>query len=227
MWEDHLPVLAGFGYRAIAIDLPGFGEAPITDSDPWLDVLETMDALGVARAALVGSSYGGAMALRVAVTAPDRFGALALVAAPTPSLAPSPELEAAWGDEEAALERGDIEAAVESVVDTWTLPDAPPELRERVAAMQRHAFQVQADAGTEPADPLDIPLSALAGLAMPMLIAVGELDKPEFHACARDLARTTGSGEAIVIPGAGHLAPLEQPAAFRGLLLDFLDDWAP
>jgi pimeloyl-ACP methyl ester carboxylesterase len=227
MWEEHLPAVAAAGYRAIAIDLPGFGEAPVAESDPWLDVLATMDALQVDRAALVGSSYGGAVALRVALTAPGRVPALALVSAPTPTFAPSPELEAAWGEEEAALERGDIEAAVESVLDTWTLPDAPPALRERVAAMQRHAFELQIAAATEPGDPLDIPPTALADLAMPTLIAVGELDKPEFHACAHDLAHARGSGDAVVIPGAGHLAPLEQPGPFRALLLDFLRDRHP
>src|SRR5206468_11312357 len=67
MWAAHLEPLAAAGYRAIAPDLPGFGDAPMPAAyTEWLDVLETLDTLGVERAVLVGNSFGGAMALRVA-----------------------------------------------------------------------------------------------------------------------------------------------------------------
>lgn len=84
-----------------------------------------MDALDVDRAALVGNSFGGAVALRVAVAAPARVATLALISTPVPGIEPSAELQAAWQPEESALERGDVEAAVAAVVDAWTLPDAP------------------------------------------------------------------------------------------------------
>lgn len=145
MWREHLEPLANAGYRVIAADLPGFGEAPApeTEDAPWNDVLETMDALGIERAALVGNSFGGAVALRVALVAPARVSALALISAPPPGSGdPSPELRAAWDAEGPAMERGDVEAAVRAVVDAWTLPGAPPELRARVAEMQRRAFVV-------------------------------------------------------------------------------------
>ncbi len=60
----------------IAVDLPGFGEAPMpAEQDvPWVDVLETLDHLGVERMALVGNSFGGAVAQRVAVLAPAARG---------------------------------------------------------------------------------------------------------------------------------------------------------
>lgn len=148
MWSERLERLVDAGYRAVAVDLPGFGEAQITPGEqaPWADVLRTMDELSIERAALVGNSFGGAVALRVALVAPDRVSALALISAPPPALEPSPELESAWEAEEAALQRGDIEAAVAAVVDAWTLPDASPELRDRVAVMQRRAFALQAEA---------------------------------------------------------------------------------
>src|SRR4051812_34752698 len=142
MWCEHLEPLAAAGHRVVAVDLPGFGEAPVAPGDrpPWAGVLETMDALSIERAALIGSSFGGAVALRAAVVAPGRVSALALVSAPAPGVEPSPELEAAWAAEEAALERGDVEAAVAEVVGFWTLPGAPQALRDRVAEMQRRAY---------------------------------------------------------------------------------------
>ena len=207
MWAEHLRPIAAAGYRVIAPDLPGFGDAPETSPRaPWNDVLETLDALRVDRAALVGNSLGGAVAQRVAALAPQRVSKLVLISAPAFD-EPSERLRAAWAAEEAAIERGDVDAAVAAVVDAWTLPGAPRELRERVARMQRRAFELQLAAGDLPEadDPLTEPP------AVPTLTAAGEHDMPDFR-----------PPSASIIPGAGHLAPLEQPEAFRALLLDFL-----
>ena len=59
MWSEQLERLVDAGYRAVAVDLPGFGGAQITPGDqaPWADVLRTMDELSIERAALVGNSF--------------------------------------------------------------------------------------------------------------------------------------------------------------------------
>ena len=226
MWAEHLEPLAAAGYRAVAVDLPGFGEAPVAPGEqaPWADVLETMDALAIDRAALVGNSFGGAVALRIAAVAPLRVSALALISSPAPELEPSPELQAAWEAEESALDRGDIDAAVEAVVGAWTLPDAPQALRDRVAAMQRRAFVVQAEAGSvaEAPDPLEQNPSALSRLDLPTVVAAGDRDLVDFRHGAELLARSLPNARHAVIQDAGHLAPLENPEGFRQLLLDFL-----
>ena len=226
MWAEHLQPLADAGHRALAVDLPGFGEAtpaPVEDA-PWLDVLETMDELGIARATLVGNSFGGAVAQRVAVLAPERVLSLALISSPAEGVEPSRELEAVWEAEEAALGRGDIEAAVQTVVDAWTLPDAPQELQDRVAAMERRALELQAQAGEVPeaADPIAADPAALARFDAPALVAVGEHDKRYFQLAAEALAGELPNALLVVLAGAGHLAPLERPREFRELLLSFL-----
>lgn len=84
MWDEHLEPLAAAGHRVIAVDLPGFGEAP-TGPGPvahWEGVVETMDELGIERASIVGSSFGGAVALRVAALHPQRVSSLLLFSAP-------------------------------------------------------------------------------------------------------------------------------------------------
>ena len=226
MWSEHLEPLAAAGYRAVAMDLSGFGEAAVAPGEqaPWIDVLATMDALELHEAALVGNSFGGAVALRVAVVAPPRVSALALISAPAPGVDPSSSLEEAWAAEEAALDRGDLDAAVAAVLETWTLPDAPTELRDRVATMQRRAYEQQVDAEDleDAPDPVEDDPGVLNGLDVPALVAVGDQDKPEFRRGAEVLAQSLPRARLEIIEGAGHLAPLEAAEAFRELLLGFL-----
>ena len=226
MWSDHLHAIAQAGMRAIAMDLPGYGEAPVAVGldAPWEDVMRTMDAAGIESAALVGCSFGGAVAQRIAALAPSRVSALVLVSSPASGIEPSKRLLDAWEAEEDALEVGDMDAAVRAVLDAWLLPWCPGELRERVAAMQRRALELQANAppAQEGPDPLSHNLRALSVFGGPALVAVGEHDMPDFHDAADRLAAALGAGEKSIVPGAGHLAPLEQPRAFRELLLSFL-----
>jgi pimeloyl-ACP methyl ester carboxylesterase len=228
MWSGQLDVLAAAGHRAIAVDLQGFGDAPLLPGPqaPWQDVIETIDDLGLERVALVGCSFGGLIAQRVAFLAPQRISRLALISSPVEGLEPSERLRAAWAREEDALEAGDLEGAVAAVVEAWTLPDAPSSVRDAVAAMQRRTFEVQAGVGELPEapDPLADGPDALGRLTMPVLLAVGEHDMSDFHQAVAVLAAILPHARREVIPGAGHLAPLEQPAAFVELLLDFLAD---
>jgi pimeloyl-ACP methyl ester carboxylesterase len=226
MWSEHLEPLAVAGYRTVAVDLPGFGEAAIEPGEqaPWEDLLQTIDALGLEQPALVGNSFGGAVALRAAATAPGRVSKLAMISAPAPGIDPSPTLEAAWAAEEEALDRGDIDAAVAAVVDSWTLPDAPPELKERLADMQRRALEIQTAAPEvgEAADPVEEDPSILRALQIPTLVTAGEHDMVDFHQSAEVFAAAIPRARVQIIEGAGHLAPLETPGAFRELLLEFL-----
>lgn len=227
MWREHLEPLAAAGYRVLAVDMPGFGEAAIEEGlqAPWSDVLGTLDALGIARAALVGNSFGGAIAMRIALIAPERVSALVLISAPPPVIQdPSAQLQAVGEAEEAALARDDLASAVEAIVNGWTLPDAPAALRERVATMQRRAFILQNATPnvSEAPDPLAERLQALSEITVPTLVAAGERDMPDFIEGSIDMAGVIPGASHALIPHAGHLAPLETPNLFQKLLLDFL-----
>jgi ribosomal-protein-alanine N-acetyltransferase len=84
VWTYAMPPLAKAGYRAIAIDLPGFGRSYLPD-EPTVtsrytgDVLRFMDDLGIQEAALVGNSMGGFVCWYAAARAPERVRALVLV----------------------------------------------------------------------------------------------------------------------------------------------------
>ena len=171
MWHYYLPWLAANGWHAIAPDLPGFGEhVPSADPPaPWDFLRDVLDELSVDQAVVVGCSFGGAVALRLAVTAPERVRALAMISSPAPGLEPSAQLDAAWNAESDAMERGDIDAAVDAVVAAWLAPGAPDELRDLVATMQRRAFELDPE-GTmpQPADPLQEAPERLRAIDVPV-----------------------------------------------------------
>ncbi len=223
MWAKHLEPLAAGGRRVVAVDLPGFGEAaagpgPVAH---WDDVLETMDALGIGEAALVGSSFGAQVALRVAALHPQRISALVLfsvTAVPEPE--PSPQLLAAWEGEEEAVAAGDQEGAVAAVVSAWVRPEASAEVRERVATMQRENYRRHAASEPEFApDPLEEDPSRLAAIGCAAVLAVGESDLPDFRSAAVELAAKLPRARTAVIASCGHLVPLEAPAEFRRLVI--------
>ncbi|MGW7615487.1 alpha/beta fold hydrolase [Streptomyces antimycoticus] len=232
MWRAHLPLLAEAGVRAIALDLPGHGAALVPDERvvaPWADVLDTLDHLGVDRFVLAGNSLGALVALQVAVTAPGRVAGLVLVGYRPHDQPPSPRLRWAWDSERTALDAGDIDAAVRAGVDAWTAADAPREARAHATRMLRDQLRSQLTHG-EPAraaDPLDEDPAALRTLRIPAVVGVGERDMPDFFHGGEHLARELGAGEVVVIPGAGHLAPLEQPAAFCELLVNVMKGERP
>lgn len=225
MWDEHLEPLAAAGYRVVAPDLPGFGEAAAAEPVAhWEDVLETMDGLGIERAALVGNSFGGAVALRAAAVAPERIASLALFSAgAVPEPDPSPELLAVWEAEEGALEAGDHEAAVAAVLSAWVRPQARDEVRDRIAAMQRRNYERHAGEHAEHApDPLEEDPELLSAIACPTLLAAGEEDMVDFRSAVPELAASLPRARTALIPDCGHLAPLEAPEGFRRLVLSAL-----
>ncbi len=229
MWRDQLDRLAAAGFRGIAPDLPGFGEAAVRPGAqaPWEDVLETMRGLEVGPADLVGNSFGAAIALRVAVVAPSAVRSLVLLSPPPlDDSEPSPALAAAWEAEEQALERGDLEAAVNAVLDAWLAPSAPAELRRRVATMQRRALELQRgvpDVSQAP-DPLERDPAAVSRIDVPVLALAGDADMPDFKRGAEEIAQAAPHGRAGILTGAGHLAPLEAPEEFWAALAAHLTD---
>src|SRR5690349_2994042 len=72
MWDAQWPGLVDAGFRVVRCDFRGFGQTPPADR-PYSnadDVLTLLDSLGIERAALVGASYGGQVALEVAALRP-------------------------------------------------------------------------------------------------------------------------------------------------------------
>jgi pimeloyl-ACP methyl ester carboxylesterase len=101
-WRNVLPAL-GEDFRVVAPDMVGFGysDRP-TDVryglDTWADqTVGVMDALGIEKAHLVGNSFGGGIALRIATQHPDRVGKLVLMGSMGVEFPITEGLDAVWG----------------------------------------------------------------------------------------------------------------------------------
>lgn len=228
MWEDVAPIFAE-RFRTIACDFRGFGETPLPDG-PFVyaaDVAGLMAALDVERAHLVGVSLGGHVALDLAIARPELVDRLVLVGAGVDGWEHDRILTAAWAEEEAAFERGDLDEVAWLNVRTWLdgptrgEDSMPQALRRRVFEMQRLALDhenPEAEGGWLTASRRE----RLGDVAAPTLVLVGALDQRDFRRIAATLADEIPGAAFEELPGVAHLPPLERPAAFARSVMAFL-----
>jgi 3-oxoadipate enol-lactonase len=230
MWEPQLRTFPA-SHRVVRVDLPGFGESPFeTDVVSYRGAIrEALDGAGVEHAALVGTSLGGRSALELALDSPERVSALVLVGPGLDDHDWSEQVEAFGAEEEAALQRGDLDAAVTANLRLWLagprrdLDAVDPQVRELVAEMQRQAFRLSKGHDDLQADRLDPPASArLAEVQVPTLVLTGDEDVDDIHAIAERLQREISGAERATISDAAHLPSLERPDEFDRIVLAFL-----
>jgi 3-oxoadipate enol-lactonase len=230
MWEPQWgPFTAA--YRAVRLDLRGFGRSSLPP-EPYShgrDLVAILERLGTGPVALVAASYGGGVALEVAVARPDLVAALVLADASLPGHAWSEEVKAFWAEEEAALERGDLDAAVEVNLRMWVDGRRPPgavdpTVRGRVGEMQRRAFELQVPVGDQAEEEALVPdvAARLGEIRAPALVVVGEEDVTDLRDIAERLARELPDARHVSIAAAAHVPSLERPAVFNELALGFL-----
>jgi pimeloyl-ACP methyl ester carboxylesterase len=231
MWDPQWDAFPA-AYRRVRYDLRGFGRSPLPPQ-PYShghDLIALLERLGIQQATLVGASLGGRVAMEVAVARPAVVDGLVVAGAALPGFAWSGALRAFWAEEDAALERGDLDAAVEVNLRMWV--DGPrrpsgavnPAVRESVRQMQRRAFELQLPVWEDAEEELLVSDLArrLDVVRARTLVLVGEEDVSDFQQIAAQLAREIPSAQHAVIPNAAHLPSLERAAAFNELILRFL-----
>lgn len=232
MWDPQWPVL-GSTRAAVRFDLRGFGDstaAPDGEVSHVRDVLETLDHLGVGRCHLVGASFGGGVAVDVALTRPDLVESL-LLCPPGGSLLAelTADLKRFFDAERAALARDDLDAAVEANVDTWVVgpgrdpADVDPAVVDAVRMMQRRAFDVSASWPADlPEAELEPPaLERLSEITARTLVLVGGHDLETTHDAAARVVAGIAGARRIDWPDVAHLPSMERPQEFVDLMLDW------
>ncbi|MDT0266251.1 alpha/beta fold hydrolase [Streptomyces sp. DSM 44915] len=221
MWDPQWRILIDAGFRVTRCDFRGHGDSPAADR-PYRDaedVRDLLNALGVDRTAVVGSSFGGGVALEVAARWPDRVGALAVLNAAPPLTRPTPALTAFQAREAELIAADAVAEAVELNVATWLGPEADGNTRAMVRLMQRHSLDVRLAAEKFARPSAEY---RLARIGAPTLAVSGGHDLPEFRSTAAELPRLLPRARHQELPWAGHLPSLERPAEVARLLVDFL-----
>jgi pimeloyl-ACP methyl ester carboxylesterase len=211
----------------IAPDLRGFGERAL-EPGPFSYVDDVRGLLD-GPAAVVGNSFGGRIALDLALSSPELVQRLVLVAPALAGWEFSDEVEAGWAEEEDALAEEDLEAAVSSNLRLWLERDRPagavtPEVRQLVHDMVLRSFELQLPVGDAATPMWSEPpaIDRLEAVLAPTLVVVGDAETADFTAIAEHVAGRIPDARLERIAGAAHLPGLEQPDAFNRLLLDFL-----
>jgi pimeloyl-ACP methyl ester carboxylesterase len=241
MWGDHLdwapvmPALCG-GFRVIAVDLPGFGRSqhePVEYAAAFFtrELVALLDELQIGKAAVAGSSFGGQIAMSLALAYPERVDKLVLVN--TGGLH-----EFSKAEKETALRERSEEI----------LRNLTPELNRLLFSRlffaqgsenQRRYIEKQNAKLTRPDYPhyvhvmyecmrLAVDLCLLdrvRSLRMPVLLIQGENDLVVMVDWIRAAARLFPDARLVVFPECGHVPQLEQPAAFVREVAAFL--WRP
>ena len=222
MWAQQREALRAAGHEPVAPDLPGFGEEPLRPP--------TVDYVGFAAerlgepGAVVGSSFGGRVALELTGARPDLVRALVLVSPGLASTEWSAETQALFAEEDELVQGGELAAAADQQARMWLAPDAHPSVGRLTAAMTRRSYEQQLPLdGQVRADwPEPSAEARLAEIGVATLVVTGSEDRRELHDVAARLVRELPDAQAETIEGAGHLPSLERPEELNRLLLDFL-----
>lgn len=239
-FTDWLDPLAERGWHVIAPDQRGHGESPKPEEEDAYsfdayadDLLALLDAMGWARAVVLGHSMGGMVVQTAALAAPSRFEGLVLMDTSHRALRAEPALiELAI-----AIARTEGMAAVMAAQEAAAADDplANPiadrlvatrpgykEFGERkMLASSPAMYAAMIRIITDATSGLDR-LPDLASITVPTLVIVGDTDAP-FLKPSRRMAEAIPGAELAVIPDAAHSPQFEAPDAWWAALTTFLD----
>lgn len=219
MWDRQIPELSQH-WRIFRYDLPGHGGAPAHAAASVAELgdrlLATLDGLGVQRFGYAGCSIGGAIGADLALRHPHRVASLALVAS-SPRFGTADEFRRRG----VIVRTNGLEPMARTAPERWFTPGfaaAQPAIVEWAVQMVRTTDPGCYIAACEALAAFDI-RGALGRIGVPTLVLVGAEDQVTGPAEARTLVAGIPDARLALVPGASHLAPVEQPAAVSDLLL--------
>jgi pimeloyl-ACP methyl ester carboxylesterase len=237
-WEGQREPVAQH-FRCIVLTQRYYGLGPWPDKGEKFSRATHIDDLGefirglkAGPVHLVGWSYGGSIALTLAVQQPELVKSLFVYEHSLVTIVTDPTDAKAVGDErkdirtqgETAFKTGDLAKTARLLVDAI---HGQPGIFDTLSASMRvamldNARTIPLDFGAPP--PPAVSCAQLGQIKVPVAIAVGELTRPSYKILADTASRCIPGSRLIVIPNGRHSALSEAPTAFNEALRGFLKD---
>jgi 3-oxoadipate enol-lactonase len=231
-FAPQVETLAGSGYRAVAWDMPGYGHSapiePYTFKGLAQSCLALVDSLQCERVTLVGHSMGGMVAQEFVARHPERVDRLVLFGTTASFGKPDGDWQREFiAQRTAPLDAGRsmaelAEVLVPRMIGPGSLPEGVKLATHCMglvpAATYRRALECMVTFDRR---------ASLAAINVPTLVIAGEHDPNAPPAAVKKLADGIPRSTYLQMHGIGHLANLEAPDEFDGLLLNFLALPAP
>jgi pimeloyl-ACP methyl ester carboxylesterase len=218
MWEGQVKPFSET-YKLITWDMRGHGRTDYPDdltayseAETVADMAAILDAVGVRKAVIGGLSLGGYMSLAFHLAHPERTEALLII--DTGPGYKSDEPRQGWNATAIRraenFEKNGLPPAGSGGAETRAAPhrDATGLARAARGMLTQHDARV---------------ISNLPEINVASLVLVGANDQP-FLAASDYMAAKIPGAKKVVLPGAGHAANIDQPAAFNAAVLGFLAD---
>ena len=209
LYRSH--ALLAAHYRVMVFEVPGFGQSPANERSQSMSELarsmaQAMTNLGIERFNLMGNSFGGKLALWMAVQQPERIQALVLVA--PAAIRPEGAVPPATLSPEELMAR--LYAHPERQA---PLPPLDPAIRAKQQALVRRIIGPARDEALE---------SRLPGLHVPVLVLFGTMDRMLPSEMGRLYCEKLPNCHLILMYDAGHEVDADRPEAFVSVVSDFL-----
>ena len=226
-WHPNLAAL-GAHFRTIAWDARGYGESDdyendLAFSDYTHDLARVLDHLGARKAHILGLSMGGRIAMDFAEKYPDRLLSITLCDTHTGYADFSEERKQSFlrlrlEPLEAGKEPKDIaEPVSRSLVSPKATREAFMQLVDSICRLHKASYMKSIKATV-----LSDTHKRLGDIRVPTHVVVGADDTLTTPEMARSIAAQIAGARLTVIPDAGHLVNIEQPAAFNAAVIEFL-----
>lgn len=228
LWAPQAEALTGAGHRVVTPDLRGYGRSGVTPGKVLLsdfadDLAALLDHLGIEKAVVGGVSMGGQIAMEFQRLHPGRVRGLVLSDTSAPA-----ETDEGKEFRNRLADRlltegmgGYADEVIGRMLAAYNV-DAMPDVAARVLGMMRATDPRGAAAALRGRAERPDYRETLAGVRVPVWIAVGADDAYTPVADAEAIRRLVPGAVLTVIEGAGHLPGAEQPQRFNAALLDFL-----
>lgn len=225
IWDDQFEAFSR-DFKVIRYDVRGHGKS-LTPTKPYSDdedLYQLLKFLKVPKAHLVGLSLGGRTVIDFALTHPEMVDSLIPVAPGLSGYPFSPQdmlefLKVVW-----SIQKDDGTPAGETFlqnalnIPAMENPTVARKLRP-IAIDNSRFWLVNPLFSRFPSPPA---VQRLAEIRVPTLLIIGDQDVPTSQAIVQTLEKEIPGANKAVIPGAGHVVPMEKPEEFNRILSDFL-----